>query len=127
MTRLTEFVLLAWPMMMGLGWLSFWRDGLSPQWRTFLWPVWIAGGGILMSLVLWQQDGDVLTRLLMIGGLGVYCASVIRRVRFCPHCGSLEMAPEFFGRPGVCAACGKPMDDAADAAPEKTGPAAPPR
>lgn len=113
MSRLSEIAFMLWPLMMGAGWLAFWRDGLSAKWRNLLWPAWMASGGILMSLLLWQSSGAMPTRLLMIGGLWVYVASISRRVRFCPGCGSMEMAPGFFGRPQQCAACGKPMDAAA--------------
>ncbi|GEM_PF-6151732 len=113
MNTITDVVLLLWPMMMGAGWLAFWREGLSPQWRNFLWPAWMASGAILMSLLLWQQDAGMLTRLAMMAGLWIYAASVSWRVRFCPNCASMETGTGFFERPRVCTACGRPMDEPA--------------
>jgi len=110
MNAMTNVVFCLWPLMMGAGWLAFWRQGLSPQWRNFLWPIWMASGAILMSLLLWQQDGSALMRLAMIGGLWIYAASVSWRVRFCPNCASMETGAGLFERPRTCTACGKPMD-----------------
>jgi len=95
-----------WLGMIALGWMLFYRDGLDAQARNRLWPWWIGGAGVIFVAFLCAMETYRPATWLIAAGISVFAASMIRRIRFCEKCGSLETAQGFLDTPDICSQCG---------------------